>query len=150
MEELTFSASDTGVVVHGSTDLTKDRQGLKLAENLSGKLQDTLAKKHRFKPAKEEGYTSLKLIPFQNESDAVSIGKLNIENRLDRVSVYGELYIADDVDGYLAAAALSELVSSIVSILKADKDIPDSIQIVAPESVSNPFFRDSPDQGGCV
>lgn len=142
MEELIFSASDAGVVVHGSTDLTKDKQGLKLAENLNGKLQDTLAK-HRFKPEKEEKHTSLKLIPFQNESDAISMGDLNIENRLDRVSIYGELHISDDIDGYVASIALSELVSSIVNILKADKDIPDSIQIVAPELVSNPFFEAS-------
>ncbi len=37
-----------------------------------------------------------KLIPFANESDALAIGKLNIENRLDRVSLFGDVDLTRD------------------------------------------------------
>jgi len=140
MDELHCLTSAAGCVIQGSTDLTKDKRGLALAEKLLAELQAALAH-HPAKPSKDAAPAKLKLEPFQNESDAVSIGALNIENRMDRVSVYGKLHISNAAAGYLAGAELSELVSGIVSALKADATLPDAIATVVIEMVENPFFQ---------
>lgn len=49
--------------------------------------------------------------PFKNEADRVQIGGLTIENRLDRVRIYGNLDITLDQEGLEAVRKLMEVFS---------------------------------------
>jgi hypothetical protein len=78
--------------------------------------------------------------PFQNESDAVTLGDLKIENREDRIAVYGSLAITRDRAGLAGAKALKALLESIIKELEGEHDLP--VRIAAAETpvkVSNPF-----------
>ncbi len=76
--------------------------------------------------------------PFQNEEDALSIGELTIENRLDKVALYGSLNITKDKAGLLLAENLKELLDATVAALKAET-LPDQIALQPTDSVDNPF-----------
>jgi len=81
-----------------------------------------------------------KFTPFANEADSVGIGDLTIENRLDRVSIYGSLDLTRDKQGLEHARALKALLDSIVRVLEADKKLPDKLPPPkAPGRVKNPF-----------
>jgi hypothetical protein len=78
--------------------------------------------------------------PFRNESDAVALGDLKIENREDRVSIYGTLALTRDRAGLAAAKALQDIVAKIVKELEGEPDLP--IQVAAADpavKVKNPF-----------
>ncbi len=77
-------------------------------------------------------------IPFQNEEDTINIGELTIENRLDRLSLYGSLQITKDKAGLALAESLKSLLDATVSALKAET-LPDHITVQATDSVDNPF-----------
>lgn len=76
--------------------------------------------------------------PFQNEEDAFNIGELTIENRLDKLSLYGSLNITKDKAGLALAESLQELVAATVAALKAEA-LPDHIALAPSDSVDNPF-----------
>ena len=76
--------------------------------------------------------------PFKNEQDSIGIGELTIENRIDRVSVYGTLDITKDKQGLAAALQLKSILDDTVAELQK-ADLPDQITVEAPETVSNPF-----------
>jgi hypothetical protein len=78
--------------------------------------------------------------PFRNESDAVTIGNLKIENREDHIAIYGTLALTRDRTGLAAAKTLREICDRIVRELEGDPGLP--IQVAsaeAPEAVKNPF-----------
>lgn len=78
--------------------------------------------------------------PFANESDSVGIAGLTVENRTDRVSLYGSLDLTRDKDGLTNARALRDLLDRVVTALEADKALPDRIPPPqATDSVDNPF-----------
>jgi hypothetical protein len=79
------------------------------------------------------------LKPFANESQTLTISDLNIENRLDRVSLFGSIDITKDLKGLEDALELKQLIDSVVAELKR-ADLPDSITLEAPVAVKNPFF----------
>ena len=56
--------------------------------------------------------------PFRNESDAVTLGNLKIENREDRIAIYGSLAITRDRAGLADAKALKSLLDRIVKELE--------------------------------
>ena len=62
---------------------------------------------------------------FKNESEVMIIKgqnhDLNIENRLDRVSLYGSVDITRDQKGLAQALRLKEVVDSMVSALNAEQ-----------------------------
>lgn len=78
--------------------------------------------------------------PFQNESEVLSIGDLDIENRADRVSVHGNVDLTRDKEGLENARALKAVLDKVVQVLESERDLPDK---VAPpketETVKNPF-----------
>jgi hypothetical protein len=78
------------------------------------------------------------LRPFGNESDTLQIGDLNVENRLDRLSIFGSLDITLDKEGLAAARELKALVDRAIAEMEKT-DLPDRIAISAPETVKNPF-----------
>ena len=78
--------------------------------------------------------------PFKNESDAVTLGNLKVENREDRVAIYGSLAITRDRAGLAAAKALQSLLEAIIKELEAGHDLPVRIAEAEPaEKVKNPF-----------
>jgi hypothetical protein len=78
--------------------------------------------------------------PFKNESDAVTLGDLNIENREDHVAIYGRLAVMRDRAGLEAAKALKEVVDRIVKELETGSDLPVRVASAAPPvTVKNPF-----------
>ena len=79
--------------------------------------------------------------PFKNESDALTVDGLNVQNRLDRVSIFGSLDITRDHVGLGVAQQLSELLNMIVKELESDKNLPDVINTVETDTVDNPFFK---------
>lgn len=78
---------------------------------------------------------------FENESDVITLQELSIENRLDRVSIFGSLDITRDKQGLELALKLQCIVEGIVNALEQVKDeLPDHIPPPAPpEEVENPF-----------
>ena len=77
--------------------------------------------------------------PYANESDALTIGKLAIENRVDRVTFQGDVELTLDKVGLALAKQLQAVINAIVKALEADKALPDAVQVVKPRSVKNPF-----------
>jgi len=78
------------------------------------------------------------IAPFDNESEAISIGGLSIENRIDRISIYGSIDITRDQAGLAHAAKLQSLFASIVAVMQAEA-LPAAISIKPAEKVDNPF-----------
>ena len=77
--------------------------------------------------------------PFANESQSLEIDELTIENRTDRVSLYGSIEITRDKRGLELAQTIKHLLDSIVAKL-AQEDLPESIP--PPQNidvVKNPF-----------
>lgn len=80
--------------------------------------------------------------PFANESDAIGIGDLTVENRTDQVSIYGSLDLTRDKMGLAHARTLKALVDRIVRALEAEQNLPETIAPPdKPETVKNPFQR---------
>jgi hypothetical protein len=78
--------------------------------------------------------------PFQNESEAVTIGDLNVENRLDHVAVYGRLEITRDKAGLEAARQLRATLEAVEQALESEKALPDKVAgPKPPTAVKNPF-----------
>lgn len=78
-------------------------------------------------------------VPYANESDVLRIGGLEIENRIDRVSMTGDVVITKDKAGLALAKELQSLVGDIVKALEADKQLPVTVELKATETVKNPF-----------
>ena len=77
--------------------------------------------------------------PFKNESDSIQIGDdLTIENRTDRVSIYGSIDITLDKKGLADAKKLKNIIDATIQEMTA-VDLPEEINIKPAESVKNPF-----------
>ncbi len=76
--------------------------------------------------------------PFRNESECLQIGDLTIENRLDRLTVYGSLDITRDKEGLKAARDLKAVIDLAVAELEK-ADLPERITLEESETVENPF-----------
>lgn len=79
---------------------------------------------------------------FANESDALAIGGLTVENRTDRVQLYGQLHLTRDKAGLADAKALKAILDSVVEALEGQPDLPEEIPLTnAPRSARNPFAK---------
>ena len=78
--------------------------------------------------------------PYANESDVLRIGDLEIENRIDRVSLTGDVVLTRDQVGLAMAKELQSLVGRIVKALEAEKQLPESVELKAAVTVKNPFL----------
>lgn len=78
--------------------------------------------------------------PYQNEAESISFGTLTIENRVDRVTIYGNLDVTRDKAGLANARQLKEIVDLIVHALEETTDLPDKIGAPKPtKTIKNPF-----------
>jgi hypothetical protein len=76
--------------------------------------------------------------PFANEADVLQVGRLMLENRLDRITLSGDLDITADKRGLEAAHLLHGLLGEIVRKLEAQA-LPDHLPPPDVTSVDNPF-----------
>jgi hypothetical protein len=81
----------------------------------------------------------MKLQPFENESQALGIGDLTIENRLDQLEIYGSLSITRDQSGLALALQLKAVVDAAVTHLKQAPDLPEHLTLKPTDQVDNPF-----------
>jgi hypothetical protein len=76
--------------------------------------------------------------PYDNEADVVEVGNLVLENRLDRITVSGDVDLTADARGLAAARLLHGLLGQVVASLEA-KDLPERLPPPAVRTVDNPF-----------
>jgi hypothetical protein len=79
------------------------------------------------------------IVPYANEADALEIGDLTIENRLDQVSIYGEIQLTKDKQGLRHAKKLKAIIDAVVKALEAEKNLPEHITFKPTDEVDNPF-----------
>ena len=78
--------------------------------------------------------------PYQNESDVLTLGNLTIENRVDRISLMGDVELTKDQRGLLLAKKLKAVIDATVLALEAEKGtLPASVATNPPTKVRNPF-----------
>ena len=66
--------------------------------------------------------------PFENEKEVIIIYELAIENRLDRILIYGTVEITRDQKGLEYAFALKRQIDTIVEKLKRE-DLPENLSV---------------------
>lgn len=76
---------------------------------------------------------------YENEIDSFQIDDLTVENRLDRISIYGSLDLTKDRHGLESALKLKRIIDASIDALKRDRNLPDHIDIKTSEIVKNPF-----------
>nr|WP_315249213.1 hypothetical protein [uncultured Duganella sp.] len=79
-----------------------------------------------------------KFIPYKNESDVLHIGGLMIENRLDRITISGDIDLTADQAGLADARALQQLLAEVVAKLEG-QSLPDRLPPPITNTVANPF-----------
>lgn len=80
--------------------------------------------------------------PFANESESVRFAGLTIENRLDRVSFYGNIDITKDAQGLSIARELKTLMDGLVEQLEHEESqgrLLEKLAVRQVEEVDNPF-----------
>lgn len=76
--------------------------------------------------------------PFANEADVVTIGHLMIENRLDRITLSGDVDLTADQAGLARARLLHQMLGDIVGKLAA-QPLPEALPAPVVHTVKNPF-----------
>ncbi|MYM67234.1 hypothetical protein GTP45_10365 [Pseudoduganella sp. FT55W] len=79
-----------------------------------------------------------KFVPYKNESDVLHVGGLSIENRLDRITISGDIDLTADKAGLADARALQQLLTDVVDKLEKQA-LPDQLPPAASTTVANPF-----------
>ena len=79
-----------------------------------------------------------KFVPYQNESDVLQIGGLSVENRLDRITLSGDVDLTMDQAGLEHARALQQLLTDVVARLESQA-LPAQLAPAATRTVANPF-----------
>jgi hypothetical protein len=78
--------------------------------------------------------------PFANESESLGIGDLTIENRTDRIAIYGSIDLTRDKAGLEHGRMLKAVLDKVVQALETEKNLPDKIAPPdTPDEVANPF-----------
>jgi hypothetical protein len=77
-------------------------------------------------------------VPYANEADVLHIGSLMIENRLDRVTLSGDVDLTADMAGLACARQLHRLLGDVVAALEA-RTLPEALAAPAVKTVANPF-----------
>lgn len=76
--------------------------------------------------------------PFANEADVLEIGNLMLENRLDRITISGDVDLTADQAGLALARRLHAQLGAVVEALEA-RELPERLPPPDVETVDNPF-----------
>lgn len=76
--------------------------------------------------------------PFANEADVLEIGDLMLENRLDRITISGDVDLTADQAGLELARRLHAQLGAVVDALEA-RDLPEHLPPPDVKTVDNPF-----------
>jgi hypothetical protein len=76
--------------------------------------------------------------PYANEADVLEVGKLMLENRVDRITVSGDVDLTADKQGLQDARRLHDILGAIVAALES-RELPDRLPPPDVETVANPF-----------
>lgn len=79
-----------------------------------------------------------KFIPYANEADVLHIGGLTIENRVDRITIAGDIDLTLDQAGQADARALHKLLADVLAKLDG-QPLPAKLPPPVVQSVKNPF-----------
>lgn len=79
------------------------------------------------------------LTPFANETDSITLDGLTIENRLDRLSLYGSFTITRDQAGLALARELQTLLAATITQLESENLVPHTSTTTAIDEIDNPF-----------
>ena len=79
-----------------------------------------------------------KFVPYKNESDVLQIGGLTVENRLDRITISGDIDLTQDQAGLDHARFLQQLLADVVAKLESQK-LPAQLAPAVKQTVANPF-----------
>ncbi len=77
--------------------------------------------------------------PYADEADVIRIGDLEIGNRIDRVTLTGDLVLTKDQEGLARAKQLQALAARIIKALEVEKNLPEQVQVTEAKTVKNPF-----------
>ncbi len=78
--------------------------------------------------------------PFADDSAAIEVGDLKLENGRDRIACYGSLDLTRDKAGLELAHRLQAVLASVIKVLEADAALPESIPPLKQRgAVKNPF-----------
>ena len=77
-------------------------------------------------------------VPFANEADVIQVGDLSIENRLDRITLSGDVDLTLDNAGLAKARVLHRLLGEVVAKLEA-APLPESLPAPGLKTIDNPF-----------
>ncbi len=78
------------------------------------------------------------LHPYQNEEETFQIDQLTVENRLDRIQIYGSIELTKDKAGLKRAMDLKALLDQVIEVLSSE-DLPEAVTVEEPQTVENPF-----------
>jgi len=76
--------------------------------------------------------------PFANEADVMGIGNLMLENRVDRITLSGDVDLTADLRGLADARRLHAVLGDIVAALEA-RELPDQLPPPQITTIDNPF-----------
>ncbi len=80
------------------------------------------------------------MTPYANDSAAIEIGDLKLENGRDRIACYGSLDLTRDKAGLALARQLHAVLDAVVQALEGDASLPDTIPPPKKRgTVKNPF-----------
>jgi hypothetical protein len=77
-------------------------------------------------------------LAYENEEDSFALGDFTIENRIDRISLYGSIDLTKDKEGLTKALEIKRIIDAAVDVLKG-KNIPERIEVESAKTVPNPF-----------
>ena len=77
-------------------------------------------------------------VPFANEADVVHVGNLMIENRLDRITLSGDVDLTLDQAGLALARRLHALLGDVVGKLEG-QELPARLPPPDVQQIDNPF-----------
>lgn len=78
--------------------------------------------------------------PYANETDVIRIDHLDIENRLDRLTLTGDLVLTRDHAGLALALELQAVLAQAIHTLQTDPHLPETVAIQPTRTVRNPFL----------
>lgn len=82
--------------------------------------------------------TASKFVPYANEADVLHIGGLTVENRIDRITLSGDIDLTMDQAGLVHAKALQSLLGDVVAKLES-QPLPAKLPPPVVKTVANPF-----------